>query len=126
MKRKVPRYRVMPFPAVPAIPDTTQDALGHRFPLAPEQSGLRARRIFVIERVSVLPATNTRVKTIRRILIFDDHPASLRLVFARRTSPQAGWTTTPSEKWWEFPLGCMLILGVLIIVFLPLFLRLPS
>jgi hypothetical protein len=74
--------------------------------------------------VSHLPATNTQGKTIQRILIFDDHPDSLRLVFGRRTSPQGGWTTPPNAKWWELPLGWILILGVLIITFLPLLLKL--
>jgi hypothetical protein len=75
--------------------------------------------------VSFLPATNTQGKAIQRILIFDDHPASLRVVFGRRTSLQ-GWTTPPAAKWWEIPLGWMLFLGVLLLMFLPLFLKLPS
>jgi hypothetical protein len=116
----------MPFSARPARPDTTPDALVHRFPLASGQSRIRVRRIFVIKRASLLPATNTQGKTIQRILIFDDHPASLRLVFGRRTSSQVGWTAPPSAKGWELLLGWMLLLGVLIMMFLPLFLKLPS
>jgi hypothetical protein len=97
-----------------------------RFPSGGGQPGVRSKRIFVIKRVSLLPTTNTQSKTIQRILIFDDHPASLRLVFGRRTNPQGDRGKSQSSEWWELPLGWMLMLGVLIMMFLPLFLKLPS
>ncbi|MEY2558201.1 MAG: hypothetical protein QOE34_1626 [Verrucomicrobiota bacterium] len=43
-------------------------------------SCFRKRKIFVFRKTSFLPATKGPGKQIRRILIFDDHPASLRLV----------------------------------------------
>jgi hypothetical protein len=69
--------------------------------------------------VSLLPATNTQGKTIQRILIFDDDPASLRLVFGRRARSQ-------SAGWWEPILAWMLIAGALIVVLTPFFLKLHS
>jgi hypothetical protein len=126
MKRKSSRYRVMRFSARLAKTDPTPDALVQRFPLASGQSSIRARRIFVIKRVSLLPAPNTLGKTIQRILIFDDHPASLRLVFGRRTSPQTDRRTSQSAGWWESILAWMLIAGALIVVLAAFFLKLRA
>jgi hypothetical protein len=126
MKRNISRSRAISFSARPFKPRTTHDPLVLRSSSASEQSSIRAKRIFVISRVSLLPATNTQGKTIQRILIFDDHPASLRLVFGRRTSPRVRWPTPPSAQWWELPLAWMLLLGVLIMMFSPLLLKFPS
>src|SRR5947209_18973251 len=54
--------------------------LARTFSLPGQRSG-RARRIFVIKKTSRLRSTNGVDKKIRRILIFDNHPESLRLVF---------------------------------------------
>jgi hypothetical protein len=59
-------------------------------------------------------------------LIFDDHPDSLRLVFGRSASPKVDRPPPESARWWEPVLGGMLITGALILIFLPLFLKLPS
>jgi hypothetical protein len=87
---------------------------------------MSARRIFVIKRAIRPPATNMRGKTIQRILIFDDHPDSLRLVFGRRASPRADRRTWQSAGWWEPILAWMLIAGGLIVVLTPFFLKLQS
>jgi hypothetical protein len=50
-------------------------------------AGVGARKIFVVKQTSHLPATNAApAKTVRRILIFDNHPDSRRLVFGRRAA----------------------------------------
>jgi hypothetical protein len=36
-----------------------------------------------MKRMSLRPATDGSIKAIRRILVFDDHPDSLRLIFGR-------------------------------------------
>ncbi len=95
-------------------------------PSANEQPGVHARRIFVIKRASRLPATNTEGKTIQRILIFDDHPDSLRLVFGRGAHPPVGRTAPQSARWWDLMLAWMLIIGALILMFSPLLLKFPS
>lgn len=109
------------FAALQRVPKRSHDPLVLRLPPTIEQSGIGARRIFVIKRV-----TCEEGETIQHILILDDHPDSLSLAFGRRTSPQAGWITPPSAKWWELPLGWMLLLGVLLMMLFLLFLKLPS
>jgi hypothetical protein len=89
-------------------------------PSATEQSGVRARRIFVIRQTSRLLARNAEGKTIQRILIFDDHPDSLRLAFGRRANPPVGRTAPQSARWWDLMLAWMLIIGALILMFSPL------
>ena len=86
-----------------------------------EQPGLRARKIFVIKQASPLPATNTAGKQIRRILIFDDHPDSLRLVFGRRANPQIDLSVPPRTLPWELVLISMVTMGALIGMFWKLF-----
>jgi hypothetical protein len=116
----------MPFTAqlVRSIDHSYSNAFG--LPSANEQPGVHARRIFVIKRTSCLPAANAEGKTIQRILIFDDHPDSLRLVFGRRASREVGRTAPPSAGWWEPILAWMLIIGALILMFSPLLLKFPS
>jgi hypothetical protein len=75
----------------------------------------------VIKQASRLPATNTAGKQIRRILIFDDHPDSLRLVFGRRANPQIDLSMPPRTLPWELVLISMLTMGALIGMFWPLF-----
>src|SRR5438132_14200651 len=62
-----------------------QLSLARTFSLPGQRSG-RARRIFVIKKTSRLRSTNGVDKKIRRILIFDNHPESLRLVFEGRSN----------------------------------------
>lgn len=116
----------MPFAAPLVRPVDHHYPHSFGLPSASEQPGIRARRIFVIKQASRLPATNTEGKTIQRILIFDDHPESPRLVFGRRANPQVDRTAPPSAGWWEPILAWMLILGALILMFSPLIFKFPS
>jgi hypothetical protein len=84
MKRKNSRYRAMPFSARVVEPINKLDPHLFRFPPAREHGGVRVRKIFVIKKVQRLPATTVAGKKIQRILIFDNHPDSLRLVLGRR------------------------------------------
>lgn len=81
MKRKSSRYRALPFSAHVVKPIDKLNPSLFRFPFASEHSSIRVRKIFVIRQVQRLPATSAAGDTIQRILIFDDHPVSLRLVF---------------------------------------------
>jgi hypothetical protein len=85
-----------------------------------EQPGLRARKIFVIKQSSRLPATNTAGEQVQRILIFDDHPDSLRLVFGRRANSQIDLSMLSRASSWELILVSMLTMGALIAMFWPL------
>jgi hypothetical protein len=62
----------------------------------------------------------------QRILIFDDHPDSLRLVFGRPARRQVNHTAPQRARWWDPVLGWMLLMVALILMFLPLYLKLPS
>jgi hypothetical protein len=100
-----------------------------------EQPGCRGRKIFVIKESirplpsrggQALPATGRLRKAIQHILVYDDHPDSLRLVLGCNASPQANRAGPQNARWWEPVLGGMLILGAFAVIFLPLFLKLPS
>jgi hypothetical protein len=130
MKRKSFQHRQMSFPApfVRPIADH-QPNLARPFP-ASRQPGIRAKKIFVIKESSrpfdsrsgqALPATNAARKRIQHILIFDDHPDSLRLVFGRRVNPQAHLSAPPPASSWELILVSMLTVGALVAMFWPLF-----
>jgi hypothetical protein len=92
--------------------------------------GIRAKKIFVVKGSSrlfdsrsgeALPATNPARKRIQNILIFDDHPDSLRLVLGRRVNPQAHLSAPPPASSWELILVSMVTVGALVAMFWPLF-----
>jgi hypothetical protein len=112
----------MPFPARLVRP------VDHRYPnvfqfhSASGQPDVRSRKIFVVKQVSRLPSTNaTAGKKVRRILIFDNHPDSLRLVFGRRANRHVDLSVRPRASSWELVLVSMLAMGALIGMFWPLF-----
>lgn len=126
MKRESSHYRRMTFqksfirPATEGKPD-----LAH-LSAARAQRNLGARKIFVIKQRRRLDSITGASKTIQCILIFDDHPDSLRLVFGRRARRQVNPTAPQSARCWDPILGWMLLMGALIVMFLPLFLKLRS
>jgi hypothetical protein len=117
MKRESSRYRAMPFPARIVKPI---NKLNSNLPSANELSGPRARKIFVIQQaIHVLQANNSR-KTIRRILIFDNHPDSLGLVFGYRANRPVHPSSPQRVNPWELILALMLAMGALIGMFWPI------
>jgi hypothetical protein len=130
MKRKSFQHRQISFPGPFVRPIAShQSNLVRPFP-ASGQPGSRAKNIFVIKESSrpfaarsgrPLPATNAARKRIPRILIFDDHPDSLRLVLGRRVNPQAHLSAPPPASSWELILASMLTMGALVAMFWPLF-----
>jgi len=97
-----------------------------RASLSPHFASIGARKLFVIKRATRLRTPNTKSTIIQRILIFDDHPDSLRLVFGSHGSSQVDGASPQSPRWWEPILGWMLIMCVVLVLVLPLFLKLPS
>ena len=73
-----------------------------------------------------LAAKNGPAKTVQRILIFDNHPETLDLLFGRETGASTDSQTEESTSWWEPVLCWMLAGGVLILILLTLFLKLRS
>ena len=130
MKRKSFQRRQMSFPAPFVRPIANhQPNLARPFPMS-QQLGIRAKKIFVIKESSrplgsrsgqALPATNAARKRIQHILIFDDHPDSLRLVFGRRANPHVHLSAPPPASSWELILVSILTMGVLVAMLWPLF-----
>jgi hypothetical protein len=95
-------------------------------PLPSEQSGIEPRRVFVFRREERLAANHGPAKIVQRILIFDNHPETLHLLFGRGAHTWADPETEESTRWWEPILGWMLLGGVSILLILSLFLILRS
>jgi hypothetical protein len=85
------------------------------------QGSLGSSRIFVIKQVRRLKSTTGTHKKIRRILIFDNHPDSLDLVFGRQASPHLDLSRPPCVSPWELILVSILTMVALIGMFWPLF-----
>jgi hypothetical protein len=121
MTRKGFRNRSITFPGsfVRPIPDPQPD-FAHDFSMS-GQEGVRPRRIFIIKQTTRLESTNGVHKKMRRILIFDDHPDSLRLVFGGSAKPHVDLSTPQRVSSWELILFSILTVGALVGMFWPLF-----
>jgi hypothetical protein len=89
MKRNNSGYRAIASLARLVRPSPSPDSHALRFPSATRQSGVPARKIFVIKQTTPLSPPTAADKKIHSILIFDDHPESLRLIFARPANCRA-------------------------------------
>jgi hypothetical protein len=90
------------------------------------QSSLELRRLFMFKGEERLAADNSPEKTVQRILIFDNHPETLHLLFGRGAGALAEPEAEQSARWWEPVLAWMLAGGVLFLLLLWLFLKLRS
>lgn len=93
--------------------------LGRAFSVTGERRG-QTRKILVIKKISWLPSTNVAGKKIRRILIFDNHPDSLRLVFGRRPHPDIDLSGPQRARSWELIIVSIVTLAGLLGMFWPL------
>src|SRR5436309_2203518 len=87
MKRRSYRHWTRTFNA-PSFKRPAEDRSSNSFRvLSPgRQPGRRTKRIFIIKQAAQLPATNSAEgRKVQHVLIFDDHPESLRLVFGSAT-----------------------------------------
>jgi hypothetical protein len=75
----------------------------------------------VISEVRRLKSTTGAHKKIRCILIFDNHPDSLRLVFERGAHPSGDVLLPQRMSSWELILVSMVTMGALLGMFWPLF-----
>jgi hypothetical protein len=77
------------------------------------------KKIFVLGRTSRLTGTNGPVKIVRRILMFDDHPDSLRLILGSSADPQPYSGSGNRDILWDFVLpGIAILVGVIAILWL--------
>ena len=75
----------------------------------------------MVKQVKRLESTTGTRKKIRRILIFNNHPDSLRLVFGHRTNQHVHLSAPPRASSRDAVLVSLLALGLLILMFWPLF-----
>jgi hypothetical protein len=100
MKREWPDNRRMAL--APFVRAGAEDQLNlERSSSATGQQSSRRRTIFVIKKTSRLASTTAAGMKIQRILIFDDHPDSLRLVFGRRLHPYVDFWRPQRVMSWE-------------------------
>ncbi|MEY2440278.1 MAG: hypothetical protein QOI34_1663 [Verrucomicrobiota bacterium] len=121
MKRRNSRNRSTAFPAPFVRPIDYHQPNSVPPPFATGQGRVRKRRIFVIKQVRRLPATNAVGGKIRRILIFDNHPDSLRLVYGGGTNLDRDLSSPERASLWELILAATLTFGALMGIFWPLF-----
>ena len=77
-------------------------------------------RIFAI---AIPPPVSSGGKTIRRILIFDNHPETLRLLYRQRPSPDVDLVAARRAGPAHLMFGLLLMLALSIGMFWPLFVR---
>jgi hypothetical protein len=121
MKRRSSHYRDRTFNARllnPSGEGHSSDSFG--FLSRGGEPGARAKRIFVIRQAIPLPPTNsTEGKNAQHILIFDDHPESLRLVFGS-TTPKLDLSRPPRASSSQLILLSILAIGLLLAILWPL------
>ena len=74
-----------------------------------------------MKKTSLLPGTNGKVKSIRHILVFDDHPESLRLILGTPANRSAYRPTGDRVRLKNLILPGMAIIVALLAMFWPLF-----
>jgi hypothetical protein len=79
------------------------------------------RNIFVMKQTHSLAANNAPVRLVEHILMFDDHPDSLRIIFGPPANPRTDHATGDDGSLREFILPGIAILVALTAMFLPLF-----
>jgi hypothetical protein len=121
MKRKTSRRWAMLLPPGLVRPIAHRHPNLARLSFANEQSGPRTRKIFVIKQSRRLRSTNGADKKMQRILIFDDHPDTLRLVFGGGANPHGDLSVAPPASSWQLILISILTMGALIGMLWPLF-----
>src|SRR5260370_22020742 len=119
MKRERFDYGRMALPRSFVRPNAEDQLnLARTFSLPGQRSG-RARKIFVIKKTSRLRSTNGADKKIRRILVFDNHPESLRLVYGRRRSPDIDLSVPQRASSSELIIVSLLTVAALVGMFWP-------
>src|SRR5438270_11548894 len=121
MKRKDFHRRRMVLPASFARPIIKPQRNLTRDFSPSEEPGLRAKRIFVIRQAIQVPPTDSAPgKEVQHIVIFDDHPDSLRLIFGEPENPHVDRAVARHVTSWVL-LFSILMLGLLTAMFWPLF-----
>jgi len=122
MQRRSYHHRARIFDAALLKPPAEAPSSNSFRVLSPDrQPGRRAKKIFVIRQTVQLPSTDSAEgRSVQHILIFDDHPESLRLVFGRATA-EIDLPRPPGARLWPLVLLSILIISSLIAILLSLF-----
>jgi hypothetical protein len=119
MKREWPHYRGTALPEQ-FVSLSAEDQFNFQPWARTGQQRRRTKKIFVIKKTSRLSSTNAAGKKIRRILIFDNHPDSLRLVFGRRPVSDVDLIRSTHVSSWELILVSIVTVAGLVGIFWPL------
>jgi hypothetical protein len=113
MKKRSSHHRARTFNApLLNLPAEDRSANSFRF-LSLDWLGTGMKRFFIIKQAVQLPPTNsTESRTVQHVLIFDDHPESLRLVFGSAT-PEIDLSRTPSVSSRHLVRLSILLMGLL-------------
>jgi hypothetical protein len=117
MKRKSFRDRRIQVPASLIEPIAARESNLAQTSSGIGQTGLRRKRLFIIKQVS----RSGTDKKIRRVLIFDNHPDSLRLVFEGGAISHHDLPKSRHVSSWELIIVSILTIGGLVGMFWPLF-----
>ena len=117
MKRKSFRDRQIQVPAPLIGPIAARESKFAQTSSGIREPRLRRKRLFIIKQVS----RSGTDKKIRRVLIFDNHPDSLRLIFEGGAISHHELPKSRHVSSWELIIVCSLTVVGLIGMFWPLF-----
>ena len=117
MKRESSHDRRIQFPAPLIGPIAAGESKSARTSSWIGEPSLRRKRLFIIKQVG----RSGTDKKIRRVLIFDNHPDSLRLVFGGGAISHRELPISRHVSSWELIIVSILTIGGLFGMFWPLF-----
>jgi hypothetical protein len=120
MKRYRFSHRPTTFPSR-FVGKHNKDGFLNSVPPTREQPCIGRRKIFVVSKTSRQAATDGLDKTIRRILIFDDHPDSLRLILGTPAHQRVHRIPQSRVNSRHFIIPGLLIVVAMLAMFWPLF-----
>ncbi len=114
MKKRRFHHRARTFNApLLRLPAEDRSANPFRFLSLGRQLGTGTKRFFIIKQAVQLPPTSSaESRTVQHVLIFDDHPESLRLVFGS-AAPEIDPSRPPGASSRHLVLLSILIVGLL-------------
>ena len=115
MKRKSFGARQIQFPAPLVGPIAARESKLAQTSSGIGQTGLRQKRLFIIKQVG-----RSGTEKIHRVLIFDNHPDSLRLVFEGGAISHDELPKSRHVSSWELIIVSILTIGGLVGVFWPI------
>jgi hypothetical protein len=120
MKREWAQNREMALPTSFVRPEIGDQLNVTRTFSLPGQRRDRRRKTFVVKKTGRLLSANGPDKKVREILIFDNHPDTIRLISRTRPDPYVDLTRSPRVSSKELIIVCLLIVVGLIAMFWPL------